>query len=511
MLYSAMGKLTTQTLAQSQAGIFSEDSPVIVQLEKDMHTNWHKIIAAFAITCAAAWNASVGSPVASNLLDSGLESQASQQQTVFQQLTLPEFSAPYPKSSNDALREDRVYWTGGPHSTPWLSDVARIPVALGSALDFSSGAPASSPKKNFQVLAMAPGLLVEASCEGYGNFGCVVAVKHAVGGSVLVYAHLDKASMRPIMLLHSTFSEKGVLVPIAQGAPLGMAGNTYNQEHIHLHIDLRRGNQNDEGEWQCRSEPNCLPKNLGGDALPWGEGTPIIEGYRVFSYIDVSEGANFRNGEGPTWAFNYDGSAVRGAVKVLNPGAFYYSDFGTPFRTGIIRVHETFKCMYPEDDQKSCENPEYNTNPDQATVFATSEKFYEFNELDASLPIDSNEIKSTRTASSVGFFISAIREGVLGDVLSEAVRELRGDLDTSIQEARNNVELRAEEWVEDQISKLDRSLEMWMQERTEELTRSLETKLYDWLVETCLAGPQTMAAASIVAIPMILRRMKKKR
>jgi hypothetical protein len=92
------------------------------------------------------------------------------------QLVLPDLKLPYSKDAT-------VYWTGGPHGyNQGGVFTGTYTAGEGSGLDFSMN---DSP---FEVLAMASGTVIEATCEGYGSLGCIVAIKHDVGGTVLVWA-----------------------------------------------------------------------------------------------------------------------------------------------------------------------------------------------------------------------------------------------------------------------------------------------------------------------------------
>jgi len=152
----------------------------------------------------------------------------------------PDFKLPYSECAG-------VRWTGGPHQYPNTDTLSTYPAGRGSGLDFSN-------RDHFEVLAMASGVLEEATCEGYGALGCVVAIKHDIGGSVLVYAHLEQSSVQTVKRVFDHGMSTGTPVWVAQGTIIGKAGNTWGQESIHLHIDLRDGSES------CSSDPlYCLP------------------------------------------------------------------------------------------------------------------------------------------------------------------------------------------------------------------------------------------------------------
>src|SRR5512143_459167 len=213
---------------------------------------------------------------------------------------LPSFKLPY--ASNV-----KVYWTGGPHAYLMGGKFqALYPSGLGSGLDFANG-------KSFQVLAMAAGKVIDASCNHPG-FGCQVAIRHAVGGTVLIYGHLAEGSfaVSPDQM-------------VEQGTILGMAGNTGSGggPYIHLHVELR------DGADRCTHQ--CLPDQSFGNPIGWDDLVELVDGWRIGGYLADSEGKN---------SYNYDGSAVHGTdIDVI----YDFSNGKLP-GMAIVRVHKGFKC-----------------------------------------------------------------------------------------------------------------------------------------------------------------------
>jgi murein DD-endopeptidase MepM/ murein hydrolase activator NlpD len=235
---------------------------------------------------------------------------------------LPEFKLPYSK-------DEKVYWTGGPHAYNLSDRAGKYPSGQGSGLDFANGS-------NFEVLAMAGGVVEDASC-GNPGFGCQVAIRHDVGGTVLIYAHLLEGS--------TTVTEgKHVL----QGDVLGKAGRSGGQGATHLHIELRDGSVN------CYDR--CLPGGLGGNPIGWDDLVPFVDGYSIGGYLADSEGLE---------SYNYDGSAVKGDVVVLYEFPYLDQPGNIP-RKAIVRVHSSFQCSSSTD----CE---LNTSP--LTQFAGNGTF----------------------------------------------------------------------------------------------------------------------------------------
>ena len=144
---------------------------------------------------------------------------------------------------------------------PW----AKVASGLGSGLDFAND-------NNFEVLAMADGIVEEADCYNFAYLnGCHIAIRHT-GGSVLVYSHLVKSSME---------FKKGDVVK--QGNRIAKAGNTGGPTGapIHLHIELK------DGILTRNTQPQsaCLPNGLGGNPMGWDDLVPLVDGWYIGGYL----------------------------------------------------------------------------------------------------------------------------------------------------------------------------------------------------------------------------------
>ncbi|MBU0490215.1 MAG: peptidoglycan DD-metalloendopeptidase family protein [Chloroflexi bacterium] len=193
-------------------------------------------------------------------------------------------------------------------------------------MDFANGS-------NFEVLAMADGVVENVSC-GNPGFGCQVAIRHDVGGTVLIYAHLLENSV--------TVGETNPPTHVDQGTILGKAGKSGGQTSPHLHIELRDGG--DDCYFQC------LPDSLGGNPIGWDDLIPLVDGYHIGGYLVDSEGLT---------AYNYDGSAVKGDVNVIYD--FPFLDWPTnQSKSAIARVHSSYQC-----------NPSANTCEDNCQSLLT--------------------------------------------------------------------------------------------------------------------------------------------
>ncbi len=184
---------------------------------------------------------------------------------------LPYFRFPYNK-------ELKVRWTSGLHAYGKGGQFeAKIDVSEGSGLDFALGV--------FDVLAMAPGKIVQV---GFGGLGRQIAVKHDDGGSVIVYGHLS-----------SSYVVEGQHVDA--GKPLGKTGNSVGCTNgfnppcvdpkmgVHLHVELR------DGSGTCVNSKNCL----WGNPISWNG--VLIDDYHFWGlYVPGN----------PTLIYNYDGIAT---------------------------------------------------------------------------------------------------------------------------------------------------------------------------------------------------------
>lgn len=232
-----------------------------------------------------------------------------------------------------------IVWTGGPHAYNMASTdemgLWQFPSGYGSGLDFAGG--------SFEVINMADGVVadVDTGCT-YPGFGCVVAIRHA-DKTVMLYAHLQKES------IPTTLSEG---VTVRRGDPIGIAGNSGMADGpIHLHIELRDGSDTcsathtvkNKSGYEIAARNFCIKDGDGeivfGNPLGWDELTPFVDGYHIGGYIGDSEGI---------FSHNYDGSAVKGSVKVEE--TFKYLDYSLDgkeiiTRTSVFgRVHLGFTC-----------------------------------------------------------------------------------------------------------------------------------------------------------------------
>ncbi|MEM7124986.1 MAG: peptidoglycan DD-metalloendopeptidase family protein [Chloroflexota bacterium] len=267
-------------------------------------------------------------------------------QTHIQGYPLPGFVLPWESDLNGHVR-----WTGGPHAYA-VGPQGTAQAGTGSGLDFSY-APGLDENGNrespsFRVLNMAAGTVVEAdpTCPYWPSdsssigFGCLVAIRHFTGESVLIYAHLQRGSFDH-------------LIPgkrLNRGDYIGFAGASGNQTAVHLHIDLRDGGDT------CYY--HCFPKkddSKWGNPIGWDDSLPLVDGYKISPYYVDSEGLRF---------YNYDGAATRGNVKVIHN--FTYIDSGIRRKNVTVRVHSEFVC-WPED-MRTCEDEQFSS--DGETLFA---------------------------------------------------------------------------------------------------------------------------------------------
>ena len=397
-------------------------------------------------------------------------------------LEFPAFKLPYPEG-------EKVYWTGGPHpyGETGLGDTYQA--GLGSGIDFSNG-------KAFEVLVMASGKVIEASCEGYGDLGCIVAVQHDAGRTVLVYAHLDEASTQEVRDEFLRTGEAGVDLWAAQGTGIGKAGNTYNQASTHLHVELRRGIQDEEGNWVCYF--NCLPAMLGGNPVGWGDGIPLVDGYRIFSYIASLDD--------PIEAYNYDGSAVKGQVMAIDPGVFYFDDAGMS-HTALVRTHVGFECRYPGDKNRNCELPQNHfQDPSQPTKFATSRRIYTFSQAAVTAlasstvqdgPGEVNVLVSTNTFAKLG------NEG--RSLLHEWWGVIKPEVESIWESQKQEVRQIIEAWFDDQFTNARRGLEDWIEQKGAEAMSQMAEEL-ETLIETDCVG-----ASAIMLLPSIYITFRRRR
>jgi len=224
---------------------------------------------------------------------------------------LPNFKLPYAHGA-------QVRWTGGPHKFGDTESSSTFVSGLGSGLDFAGTE--STYGQHFRVLAIAAGKVEAAQCSGIGGFGCWIAVRHTLGGTVAIYAHLKADSFQ---------IKRGT--DVTQGTHLAQAGSE-GTTNVHLHLELRRGNTSCPASQQI-----CTIDNF-GSAFGWDDLVPAFDGYYIGSYLKDGDGIE---------AYNYDGSAVLGSqIKVIDQ--FRFNDTANSGaiipRTAIVRVHQTFSC-----------------------------------------------------------------------------------------------------------------------------------------------------------------------
>lgn len=267
-------------------------------------------------------------------------------------LTMPLFLLPWDRRENGSIS-----WTSGPHS--WSQGgqlTGRISANRGNGLDFGKGG------ATFTVTNMASGILVKNQC-GFPGLGCIVAIKHDIGGTIMIYAHLRPNS-------HETAPANGLKMNqwYSQGTAIGYAGQSGSQPSIHLHIELRDGGICDappsridgavNGD-DCDSSSGTRSIGFAGSPVGW-DGRQFVNGYYINAYFDYEN--NCGPGADCDTSFNYDGSAVKGSVGAPFLG-FPYNDNGT-FRTVEAFVHPDFiaanKCNL-------------NTSPPQQTARSTQQ------------------------------------------------------------------------------------------------------------------------------------------
>lgn len=184
-------------------------------------------------------------------------------------------------------------FSGGPHSYDKGGQFSALyNYGQGSGLDFAASG------KSFPILAMASGQVIAADCSiSDPNFGCIVAIRHDVGGSILIYAHLDAASHDFIQLANRLDYED--VVWVNQGDPIGNAGKTGSGAagSIHLHIELRKD------YFPGEKAPLVWGEPIGWETIYDGGD---IDGYFIWGY---AKGATYGPG---SLMYNYDGVATRG-------------------------------------------------------------------------------------------------------------------------------------------------------------------------------------------------------
>jgi len=256
------------------------------------------------------------------------------------QVTYPSFKWPWDPKDNGTIK-----WTGGPHSWSKGGQLTKtISASHGSGLDF-----AKDEGESFDVVAMASGTAIENKCDYYG-LGCIVAIRHDVGDSVMIYAHLEPNS-------DESAPENDIQVGVHynQGEIIGHAGQSGGPWPIHLHIEFR------DGAADCTAGADCGDIGFAGNPIGW-DAKPFND-YYISGYFDSDNQCG--PGADCDTIFNYDGSATRGTIAVPYLD-FPYIDSGEP-RKVLAFVHPTFTCT-------STTNCEINA-PDGTTVFANQGQF----------------------------------------------------------------------------------------------------------------------------------------
>lgn len=262
------------------------------------------------VTLIFAW-CSIGFVVSGSLqVEAETASASSSSSGTNQSIVLPQFKLPFTKEFND-----KVYFTGGPHQyDKGGAFTDTFTYGLGTGIDFAAG-------KSFPVVAIASGQVIAADCTQDVALGCIVAVRHDVGTSVVVYAHLDEVS-EAFRNLKRKFEQLDV-VWVAQGEHIADSGCTgtgskdSNGKCVnHLHLELRDGYLYFQNG-----------KLKGGPPIGWetlylgGQ----IDGYWIWGY---AKGETYGSG---AQLYNYDGVAVKG-----NPSQ-YQLIHGFRFIDGVDR------------------------------------------------------------------------------------------------------------------------------------------------------------------------------
>ena len=242
-------------------------------------------------------------------------------------VTVPQFKFPWA-----GFPYRMVYFMGGPHA--WSNDIfdGEYVYGTGSGLDFSAG------RKSFSVIAMAEGDLIDASCSD-PSLGCIVAIKHHIGSSVIIYGHLDGTSEEFKSIQKRLNGNRS----IKQGEILSKSGNTGHGEGYHLHIELRDGS----------SSSFPFGKPIGWECVSRGG---QIDGYWIWGYYNPASGK----------MLNYDGVAVKATSAYSINTNFRYKDWPSEKPREVTTVtSKDFSCSKVNYDNYDCEQ---NNNPN--TQFA---------------------------------------------------------------------------------------------------------------------------------------------
>ncbi len=244
---------------------------------------------------------------------------------------LPAFELPYYANTGP-------YWSGGPHQWGKGPDVVFMDLYSGSGIDFAKNG------ETFPVAAMAEGDVIWASeTDQSGGLGIKVAVKHSVGGSIVIYGHLSDI-WQPIL----DAMTNGSGYHVYPGYTIGYAGST-GTDNVHLHVELRDGSRD------C-----CGARGDGGSPISW-HGIEV-NGYRIYNIRPNELGIN-PNPPHNEVAYNYDGVAVQVSDLPSELGPFGYDHFSFPDYSGAIRefVYTWLPSDFVCDGVSNCET---NTHPD---------------------------------------------------------------------------------------------------------------------------------------------------
>ncbi len=251
-------------------------------------------------------------------------------------VVLPDFKLPWPPDWNG-----KVSFRGGPHKYcpgtggPFTDTYI---YGEGSGIDFASG-------QGFPVAAMANGRVFSVNTDPkQTQLGCIVAIRHDIGSTILIYGHLNCFSDEIKNLKQRFITEE--VVTVSRGEVIGQEGNSGSGSNkiTHLHLELRDGKP-------VTNPPKC-------DQLAETYGSPVgweilnmingkVDGYWFYGYVKGDHPYE----EGATM-YNYDGVAVRGERKVITN--FSYNDAGVWRHDAKTFVGVGYTC--PSGPNADCED-----------------------------------------------------------------------------------------------------------------------------------------------------------
>lgn len=179
-------------------------------------------------------------------------------------LTFPSFTLPWSESENGNIK-----WSGGPHSWSMGGNLAaEISASHGSGLDFAKNG------STFDVEPMAAGRVIVNQC-GFAGFGCIVAIRHNIGGTVMIYAHLKQKQNGNTpdndLIIGGEYGTNKLIGKAGQSGQSGLGAN------IHLHVELRDGASNcDRGTYGA----DCGDIHFLGNPVGW-DGRLLVDGYKI--------------------------------------------------------------------------------------------------------------------------------------------------------------------------------------------------------------------------------------